>query len=242
MYIISKRKDYYDGVVGSVGIDKTIVYEREKIEIEEYVKFPDEFRSNQPWRKWNDRNHFLDLNKYAIKQESKYEISDNFIIGFCGKLYLGWKFHWRTPSDHIHYGRFHTKVVYDLDEVKKHLRESNFFSSNLVDDINYVHNYNPMDLFREYKTPVFVYDSHYKRSSIDSNWRDSSRFIINPILKEYEFYKVFDPFTTFQEIQMFISGVLGTGEKEIIEVEDKYKIGQHGFDKWSFRKEPTKKR
>ena len=31
MYVISKFKDYYDGVVGSVCIDKTIVYERKLI-------------------------------------------------------------------------------------------------------------------------------------------------------------------------------------------------------------------
>ena len=40
---------------------------------------------------------------------------------------------------------------------------------------------------------------------------------------------------------MFLGGVLGIGEKEIIEVDDKYKIPQHGFDKWSFRKESVKK-
>ena len=57
-----------------------------------------------------------------------------------------------------------------------------------------------------------------------------------------EFYKVIDAFTAFQEISMFIGGVLGIGEKEIVEIEDKYKIGQHGFDKWSFRKEPSKKK
>jgi hypothetical protein len=40
---------------------------------------------------------------------------------------------------------------------------------------------------------------------------------------------------------MFMGGVLGKGEKEIIEVADKYKITQHGFDyKWSFRKKSEK--
>ena len=231
MYVISKFKDYYDGVVGSVGIDKTIVYERKLIELEGYKNFPDEFRNDQPWRNWNDQNHFLSLSDYGIEQQSKYEISDNFIIGFCGKLYLGWKFHWRTPSDHKYYGRFHTKIIYDLDEVKKHLRGSHWGNSKFIDDVNYVLNYNPINLFRKYKTPVFVYDSHYKRSGVDYNWKDQSRFIINPLLKEYEFYKVFDPFTTFQEIQMFVSGVLGTNEKEIIDVDDKYKIKQHGYNK-----------
>ena len=40
---------------------------------------------------------------------------------------------------------------------------------------------------------------------------------------------------------MFLGGVLGNKEKEIVEVADKYKIAQHGFDKWSFRKEPKNK-
>ena len=92
-------------------------------------------------------------------------------------------------------------------------------------------NYDPINLFRESKTPIFVYDTY----------RRDDAFIINPILKDYEFYKVVDAFTAFTELQMFISGVLGVGEKEIVEIEDKYKIGQHGFDKWSFRKEPQKK-
>ena len=31
MYIIAKNKDYYDGVAGTMGIDKTIVYERNTV-------------------------------------------------------------------------------------------------------------------------------------------------------------------------------------------------------------------
>jgi hypothetical protein len=45
----------------------------------------------------------------------------------------------------------------------------------------------------------------------------------------------------FQEIQMFISGVLGIDENPTVEVSDKDKIISRGFDyKWSFRKEPKK--
>ena len=66
------------------------------------------------------------------------------------------------------------------------------------------------------------------------------KFFINPNLKNYEFYKIFDTFQAFQEIQMFLGGVLGAGEKNIIEVEDKYKIAGHGFNKWSFRRESKK--
>ena len=91
-------------------------------------------------------------------------------------------------------------------------------------------------MFRELNTPVFIYDSERRKP------RTSDALTIDPILKDYEFYKVVDAFQAFQEISMFIGGVLGRGEKEIIVVEDKYKIAQHGFDKWSFRKEPETKK
>ena len=44
MYIIAKNKDYYDGVVGSVGMDKTIVYERVIDEITDNAKIPKQFK------------------------------------------------------------------------------------------------------------------------------------------------------------------------------------------------------
>lgn len=245
MYIISKQKDYYDGVVGSMGIDKTIVYEREFVEIKDYKDFPNEFRRNQPWRRGGE-NHFLNLGHYPTVKESKYLVADSFIVGFCGKLYLGWKFHWEE-QEMQDYGGYSpvvkTKIIYGFENAKEHLKNERW-SGNLVDDVNYVLSYDPMDIFRKYSTPIFIYDDNYNRLRILEYWgkHGGSRFLINPMLKKYEFYKVFDAFTAFQELQMFISGVLGTGEKEIIEVEDKYKIAQHGFDKWSFRKEPQREK
>ena len=88
---------------------------------------------------------------------------------------------------------------------------------------------------------LFVFDVDYQRSGIGKCYRNkNSKFFVNQNLNEYQFYKVFDAFRAFQEIQMFIGNVL-TGEKKIIDIDDKYKITQHGFDKWSFRKESTKK-
>jgi hypothetical protein len=64
-----------------------------------------------------------------------------------------------------------------------------------------------------------------------------SKFHINPMLKDYEFYRVFDTYQTFQEISMFLGGVLGTNEDGGNVVDDKHRFSQRGFDKWSFRKE-----
>ena len=47
MLIISKNKDYYDGAVGIMGPDKTIVYERTMIKNDDCEKFPKEFKCSK---------------------------------------------------------------------------------------------------------------------------------------------------------------------------------------------------
>ena len=95
MYIIGKNKDYYDGVVGTMGIDKTIVYERTPIEIEDYNKMPKEFQGERGW-KYRNENPFLSISFIGIdkKKTKKYNEVQHFLVGFCGKLYLGWKFNY----------------------------------------------------------------------------------------------------------------------------------------------------
>ena len=235
MYIISKFKDYYDGVVGTMGIDKTLVYERKTIEIKDNKKMLKEFRG---FRNWNNihKNHFLNIG-YADTKSKKYENNNFFIVGFCGKLYLGWKFEYKVKewNNRKIIEVIKTDIIYGYENAKKYLK-TNFWRSNLNDDVEYVMKYDPINMFRELNAPIFIYDSD-RRSP-----RKSDIMIINPILKEWEFYKVMDSFAAFQEISMFIGGVLGIDEKEIIEIEDKYRIAKHGFDKWSFRREPSKKK
>jgi len=240
MYIISKHKDYYDGVVGSVGIDKTLVYERNTVEITESNKMLKEFQAsrNRGWMGNNRDNPFLNICHAGIdsKKTKKYTDEDFFIVGFCGKLYLGWKLYYKEKEwgEMGYVDVIKTDIVYGYENVKDFIRES-YWRGHLKDDIEYVVNYDPINMFRELNTPVFIYDSERRKP------RTSDALTIDPILKDYEFYKVVDAFQAFQEISMFMGGVLGRGEKEIVVVEDKYKIAQHGFDKWSFRREPEKK-
>jgi hypothetical protein len=233
MYIITKKKDFYDGVVGTMGIDKTIVYNRETQIFEDRSEFPKAFRPNNLYNtRW--QNHFLNVNHYQNFKNNKYSENHSFIVGFCGKLYIGWKFYREVP-DNNGYSDMETYITYDREFVKKNVKTVGWHS-NLMDDLNYIDTYNSMDIFRNLKVPIFIYDNDYNRTSINA-YRSKSVFITNPILNDYEFYKVFDSFAAFQEVQMFMGGVLGSGEKEIIEVEDKYKITEHGFDKYSFRKD-----
>lgn len=234
MYIISKNKDYYDGVADSMGIDKTIVYERHPIEITKQKDMPKIFHHKNIWQHRYDNPFYnITYSDVNLKKTKKYKKAYCFIIGFCGKLYLGWKLHYTIKRYGFALDEEKIDIVHGYKNAKKYLKNE-YWRHNLDDDIKYIETYDPINIFREINAPVFVYDT-------DTNNRHNS-FIINPLLKDYEFYRVIDTFQTFQEIQMFIGGVLGSGEKDIIEVDDKYKITQHGFNKWSFRKEPTKKK
>lgn len=59
-------------------------------------------------------------------------------------------------------------------------------------------------------------------------------------LKEIAFAKVLDPFAAFQELSMYLGGVLARPGPEMVEIRDeKSVVAKKGFDRWSFRKPPA---
>ena len=245
MMIIAKKKDYYDGVAGSTGIDKTVVYDRQISEFDGN-DIPTLFHKEMyGWRSGKD-NPFYMLGNTHVKKEfrKRYPCTAYFIIGFCGKLYIGWKLY-NVDELTNDYNNVITTITYDL-ELMKDIFEPKSYGGVFVDNYNYIVNYDAMELFRKFKTPCFVFDYDFGRTHVDTSrfrWEGHhNKFIVNPLLKDYEFPKIFDAFQAFQEIQMFLGGVLGSNEKNIIEISDKDKIASHGFNKWSFRKEPQDKK
>jgi len=63
----------------------------------------------------------------------------------------------------------------------------------------------------------------------------------NGVEPDLRFQKVVDSFTAFQEISMFISGVLGQTENPMITTSDRDLAISKGFTQLSFRKKPTKR-
>lgn len=232
MKIISKFKDYYDGVVGSFGIDNTIIYIRNQTEFEN-DSIPDLFKKINGFynNKKQINNPFPSFNNFT-KSSNEYDFIVPFIVGFCGKFYVGWKL---IKSNDKYYNRYDIQITYDFKVVNKLFSVPNYLNKDLNDEYNKIINYNDIELFRKYNTPIFSLTYEIRKFS------NNRIFTINPTLKDLEFYKIFDSFTAFQEIQMFIGGVLGFNENDIIEIDDKYRIQQYGFDKWSFRKEPQNK-
>jgi hypothetical protein len=65
------------------------------------------------------------------------------------------------------------------------------------------------------------------------------RRVVDPCLKDLGFQKALDPYTVFQEIDMFLGGVMAQPRDPPSPMSDREKISSHGMDvKRSFRKMP----
>ena len=80
------------------------------------------------------------------------------------------------------------------------------------------------------------YDNYIRNYVPDLEWRCNSTEK-GYALKDIEFARAVDPFTLFQEISMFVGGVLPRNANPMVEIVDQViKAEKHGFDKWSFRR------
>jgi hypothetical protein len=245
MYIISKTKDYYDSCA-SLGIDKTLIYKRELIHDENSsvgLDICEKFITpSVGWEKYHT-SIYASWNMSGIRRHLGLFLH---IIGFCGKLYP--LIQYRHEPD----GKTISEWFYpqDLDELKVLveqnsslrgcLEEGKFYRygtkkkgsewdkfCHTVQELNEVEYLDP---FVKYGVPTFIVGlvPH----------RESKRYalFLNSTLSAYEFQRIKDPFTAWQEIGMFLGGVIPRQVPETVEIKDKDRIAGHGYDKWSFRK------
>lgn len=232
MRIISTFHDYYDVVQGQ-GQDLDLVYLRTPKEVVcSYRLFPG-FLGNLNWDKGS---------RFA---------ANDCVIGFCGKIY---------PLFALSYGEDHA-FCYNIDDVdsfvnkhikkrrlkayydnKKHYSYYQIWPKAWIRksfDKFFVSCYERKDafkqLFYDHRTPIFVYE-HKKH--VGPNHTYKYYMVIDAQLKSFEFFKVIDVFTAFQEIQMFL-GSLAVPLKEMPVVPDRIMLEAKGFNKWSFRKEKS---
>lgn len=172
----------------------------------------------------------LDNDKYH-----SYDSLNPFYVGFCGKIYPGVMHLYPDKNYNYQYKIFYKKeeVVQfiednpDLDRLlsfDKYSKSS--FNKHFTEE-----NYSGLkNIFSKYNVPCFVKDIH------------KNVLITNPPLRDWEFFKVLDPWTTYLELSMYVSGVLLSNVKPIPEIDDETLASAKGFDKWSFRKEPRQSR
>ena len=254
MRIISKFKDYYDSAQG-MGIDETLVYVRHprKINLSEsdnnLIK---ELRKDAPGykRRWDD-----ELSSYAI------------IIGFCGKLYPCMELV-RTIGTRGQEDILENTYVYSYKELVDYLTK-NKLKKSLKDitekDVIWGNNIISAQrffklgeqssrlehIFINNQTPVFAIVGQKEIevgraagvSGMSHPITEKDGLIINPNLKDLNFCRIVDSFTAFQEIAMYVGGVIPKDGPDMVDISNDMMIAKKGFNDASFRKMPdTRKR
>ncbi len=246
MRIISKFQDYYDIGI-AYGVDDKLRFERVTMDTNTKV---DKLRS---------------VTRIVYrKQEQYYRILCHFnVILFCGKAYpvvyvrvesitkknkkffyklVDKEYCYSTEDVDAYIGQYN-KSLEEINDTYEKLGYSCYYASNFK---KYVqgHFEKKFDayvaLFELYKKPYFYVESRYFKNEkgIDCISTDT---ILLPQLKQYKFSKVLAPMQAFQEISMFL-GQLNLAEDNTVTIEDKYLAQGKGFDCYSFKKMPSKKR
>jgi len=214
MKIISKKKDYYDSVAWSKGVDLNLTWVRTE--------------------KCTPLNNSI-LNKLyqeKIEYQNQRCTFKVVLIGFCGTIYTCFEVYKFDTNQLIErfYDIERAKEVVDLD--------SKYQTWNMIKPLDLIESYAKntklLDLFHQLKEPIFL----IKNQKL--NFYSGQELILETgvLLKDYGFYTQVDSWATFSQIEGFIGGVIGQKENINVERSDRSKIEAKGFDwKWSFRKE-----
>jgi hypothetical protein len=237
MRIISDFRDYYDASQ-ALGHDPTVVYLRKQKEI----LIPDFPFPTTKYRRclWYYRSWDRDINE--IK---------SYTIGFCGKIYAVIQM---RASGEEKYSYCYTIKAVDafMEKYCKKKDIEAFRKKQKWNKLSTRDNFKKFfddtaakrdafeNIFVENGVPIFLAEEGR------TAWNAPKKPVpltANVELKQYQFYKVFDTYTAFQEIEMYLSSI-AVPSKEMPEITDVLKADSKGFDKFSFRADssPRKQR
>ena len=98
------------------------------------------------------------------------------------------------------------------------------------------------DYFTELNVPVFTFGGFRTNNWSNLGWTTKAIQTIHPNLSDVSFQRKIDPFTAYQELSMYIGGVLGMRPPYMIEISDDIvKRDSKGFDDLSFKTRPGTK-
>jgi hypothetical protein len=239
MRIVSSFKDYYDCAIQH-GQDDDIIYIRESKVVKE------------PAGSWERCG-------YDIRTERVY----TYTICFCGQTFrfLAWRENYYYTYESIkkafyekgfdvdatnkglsyrYYGfnvykYYHPdqdtrKVMPWVERKEKRLsaREARGLK-NREDSRRINRNEKPKTVYEMYNSPIILIGERGETT-------------INPRLNKYQFQKVKDPFTTYQDLYIWFANQANPEKTIPQNLTDAEFATIKGFNKWSFRKEPTKRK
>jgi hypothetical protein len=241
--IISKFRDYYDGVQRQ-GFDRDLVYVR-KEEDSHVIVIP-----NLPYNFWLGEQELRNA-EGNILGTMEWRFCP---VVFCGKFYPRFKA-WRNGS--VDYYRGVTPLIERFADTAK---EARAMVRDALGAVKPVQKYRRLPDERvevlldalqrrdwgkdhqQAKAPLLSLRPWNEKDPGYSRFQYDTRLMVttNPNLEDSGFQAIVDPFTAYQEIAMYMGGVLATSGNPMVTLSDKERIAKQGFDKWSFRKPPTK--
>lgn len=241
MRIISKNHDYYDGVM-AYGADPSIVFERKPITHYNLKEFDPDLEA-----------YLLPLFKLLTGTR---RLIEPFAVIFCGKIYLGIKMaiekeckcEWHCTCNW--YGdKYITVYCYDIEGAIKVLEGEDIDADHELSRRAMI-NGRFLDISPTKRAEIFFENTGSDKFTnlminkkcpillAENAWdcRAKLKGEENCELKSVKFFKVFDPYTTYQNLSMFIGGVLTKEVNPTVDISDADMVIKKGFDKWSFRK------
>lgn len=252
MRIISSFRDYYDGIQ-TYGQDRSLIYHRVQEEDKDFVsdRIP---ALNRGF--WTGMNHprlhgftvgfcgriYAGVRATLTCHTNK---GGDQLIQFC-----------YTPQEVADFYRANCPKRYTLAYTgERPERRRQFFADAKHEDVEAFFKEHDdrrtefAELFNAKRCPVWLaWDEGHARACgylartvPKDTLRTAHRFAMtyNATLSTVEFIRVIDPYTAFQEIQMFL-GNMAQPEKPIPKISDEVMAEIKGFDKFSFRKDPAK--
>lgn len=217
MRIISGFVDYYDGV-GNIFRDDCPIFVRQSRlmtneEDSAIAKVVMEICDRSLYRTTRNsfKKHFSDsiYNRFSL-------------VFFCGKIYplITVSITSLTNAE----TKLYTFDAYE-NYIKSCNKKLNRLSFSLAQDFFKAFDKKEcIDLFLQFKSPCFRFSFEYPMSS---------EFC--PNLNKLEFFKLFGAYQAYQELDMFVGGVMTQAVTPTVTITDKDRIVQHGFNEQSFR-------
>lgn len=224
MLIVSKFKDFYDTIL-RLGVDKTVVYNR----VTSIAPAPNKIK---------DRDIYDIIERLPPRRPTSREVISGKVLLICGEVI---PFIEIKLDEKLHYFYSLDKATDFINAKGIRLSQYSFYwKRHYVDSLKGIKNFLEDKTFSGltrlhhiHKCPVIVCNASYKDDYVT----------LNPNLKSIGYQTQKDPYTLFQTIYMFLSGVLGTPEKQPRPISDEIKAANHGHDdKYSFKNVPGKKR
>lgn len=251
MRIHSKFKDYYDSALG-YGIDEQCHYVRQ---IDEHKK-PDSKTGKIP-SVFDDWSHLLSYDDIpfisSFRREGDIVKTGRILVSFCGRKYFGLNV--VIDKKNYEYEEKMCWTIEDFDEVVENhgtKKQKELWASTKKKKDRHAFSWYRGDAYlfnRPYMNDIYAMNGVEDQKLIDMHhalevpvvMREGDTIVLNPVLSEISFYRVKDAFQAFQDISMFISGVLGGNSPKMVELTNDERIAKHGFDNRSFRKDPESK-